>query len=89
MPWVTNIALSLYITNDVKHNFLTLEDVELNQRGQQYILVQNDLNKLHFTSLLQYQKCVIAYWLVRKIFVVDVKHQLTFSWKNLIIPLNI
>ena len=28
-------------------NFLTLEDVELNQRGQQYILVQNDLNKLH------------------------------------------
>ena len=36
--------------------FLTLEDVELNQRGQQCILVQNDLNKLHFTSLLQYRK---------------------------------
>ena len=56
----------VYITNDVKHcyffNFLTLEDVELNQRGQQYILVQNYLNKLHFTSLLyNTENCVIGY----------------------------
>ena len=58
-----------YITNDVKHccnytfQFLTLEDVELNQKGQ-YILEQNDLNKLHFTSLLQYRKLrnsILAY----------------------------
>ena len=32
--------------------FLTLEDVELNQRGQQYILVQNDLNKHRVTMTL-------------------------------------
>ena len=66
-----------YYYNKRRRIFLTLEDVELNQKGQQlYILVQNDLNKLHFTSLIQYRKLRnIAYWLEHTIFVFDVKHQ--------------
>ena len=28
-----------------------VDEVKLNQRGQQYILGQNDLNNVHFTSL--------------------------------------
>ena len=51
----------VYITNDVKHccnyiSIFTTRRCRIKQRGQQYILVQNDLNKLHFTSLLQYRK---------------------------------
>ena len=30
-----------------------VDEVELNQKGQQYILAQNDLNNVHFTSLVQ------------------------------------
>ena len=33
--------------------FFMLEDVELNHNGQQYIVVQNDLNNWHFASLPQ------------------------------------
>ena len=44
-----------------KHFKLALDgfillDVELNNRGQQYMLVQYDLNNIHLTSSEQYLK---------------------------------
>ena len=49
----------VYTTDDATHCcsyfsvFLMLDHVELNHKGQQYILVQNNLNNMHFTSLSQ------------------------------------
>ena len=33
-----------------------LDDVELNHNGEQYILVQNERNSIHFTSSEQYRE---------------------------------
>ena len=49
----------VYITNDTvvtTFQFFNTKICRNKPEGQQYILVQNDLNKLHFTSLLQYRK---------------------------------
>ena len=53
------------------------------------MLAKNDLNNVHFTSLVQKRKCAVTYWLVHKIYVFDEQHQKMSSWSNLLSRLNI
>ena len=71
----------VHTTNDATHccsyfqYFYMVDDVELNHKRQQYILVQNDLNNMQFTSHHNNESCAVAYWLVHKISVSGERHQ--------------